>query len=204
MTAIRAIEDRIEIPAGTGEAIELAAGQVIQVVDADGRQVADLFAFVRDNSAEYHSAPHTRAFTNRLFPKVGEPFVTNQRRPILTLIADDSPGRHDMLIPACDPSRYRELGAPDGHSSCSANLVVALGKLGITPPITPQPINAFMDIPVGPGGNLTWNPATTRAGDSITLRAEMDCVLVVSACPQDLVGINSGAPTPLVVQILKK
>ncbi|MFE7445716.1 DUF1989 domain-containing protein [Streptomyces chartreusis] len=202
MTALRAIQERIEIPAGTGKAVELEAGRVVQVVDVDGRQVADIFAFARDNPTEHHSASHTRAYTSRLFPKVGEPFVTNERRPILTLVADDSPGRHDMLIPACDPSRYRELGAPEGHASCAANLAAALGELGISTPITPQPINAFMDIPVGTDDNLAWNPATTREGDSVTFRAEMDCVLVVSACPQDLVGINSGAPTPLAVRLL--
>jgi uncharacterized protein YcgI (DUF1989 family) len=61
----------------------------------------------------------------------------------------------------------------------------------------PQPINIFMDIPVGKDGTLSWETATSRPGDSITFEADIDCVVVVSACPQDLVDINAGTPTPL-------
>jgi uncharacterized protein YcgI (DUF1989 family) len=67
---------------------------------------------------------------------------------------------------------------------------------------TPQPINVFMRIPVGADGSLTWLSAATSAGDAITFRAELDAVVVVSSCPQDLVGINRGAPSPLAVEVL--
>ena len=44
-------------------------------------------------------------------------------------------------------------------------------------------------------------PAPTGAGDSVTLRAEMDTIVVVSACPQDLVPINSGDPTEIAPEV---
>jgi uncharacterized protein YcgI (DUF1989 family) len=59
-----------------------------------------------------------------------------------------------------------------------------------------------MRIPVGADGTLSWLPAPTAAGDAITFRAELDAVVVVSSCPQDLVGINRGAPSPLAVEVL--
>jgi uncharacterized protein YcgI (DUF1989 family) len=107
-----------------------------------------------------------------------------------------------MLIAACDPQRYAQLGAP-GHRSCSANMWEALAAVGhpYSGP-TPQPINVFMQIPVGADGTLSWLPAPTAAGDAITFRAELDAVVVVSSCPQDLVGINRGAPSPLAVEVL--
>ncbi|MEU5281063.1 DUF1989 domain-containing protein [Streptomyces asoensis] len=82
------------ILAGSGKAVDSEAGRVVQVVDVAGGQVKDVFVFARQDPAEHHSAPHTRAYTKRPFSKIGEPFVTNERRPILILIADDSPGRH--------------------------------------------------------------------------------------------------------------
>jgi uncharacterized protein len=193
--------ERVSVPAGRGRAVRVEAGARARVVDAHGGQVGDLFAFNAADPSEYHSAGHTRAHTGRLFPVVGEQFVTNRRRPILTLLADDSPGRHDMLIPACDPARYARLGAP-GHASCATNLRAALGELGLATVEPPQPINVFMDIPVAPDGRLRWLPAPTSPGDAITFRAEMDCVLVLSACPQDLAGINAGELTPLVLDLL--
>jgi uncharacterized protein YcgI (DUF1989 family) len=201
------ITRRIEVPGGTGRAARVRAGELVRVVDVAGGQVGDVFAFALETldeppRNEHHSAAHTRAATSRLFPAVGEPFVTDRRRPILTLVADTSPGLHDMLIAACDPERYAQLGAP-GHRSCAANMREALVDIGhpYTGP-TPQPINVFMRIPVGADGTLSWLPAPTAAGDAITFRAELDAVVVVSSCPQDLVGINRGAPSPLAVEVL--
>jgi uncharacterized protein YcgI (DUF1989 family) len=189
------------VPAGAGRAVALRAGQRVRVVDVEGGQVGDVFAFAADDPAQYLSASHTRTHTSRLFPHVGEDFVTNTRRPILTLAADTSPGAHDMLIAACDPERYRALGVPE-HASCANNLRTALSELGLRSDVIPQPINVFMRIPVDPNGDLSWLPAASRAGDTITFAAAMDCVFVVSACPQDLNAINGERPTGLEIEIL--
>lgn len=196
----------MEVPAGTGRAVRVANGERVRVVDVAGGQVGDVFAFVAPSGAdvldEHHSAQHTRAATSRLFPAVGEPFVTDRRRPVLRLAEDASPGIHDMLIAACDPARYAALGAP-GHRSCAENLQEALAAAGLRyAGPTPQPINIFMEIPVGPRGDLQWLAASSTAGASITFEAVLDCVVVVSACPQDIVGINAGALTSLDVEIL--
>ena len=192
---------RTVVPAGAGRAVTVRAGQQVRVVDVEGGQVGDVFAFAADDPTEYLSASHTRTHTSRLFPHVGEAFVTSRRRPILTLVADTSPGAHDMLIAACDPERYRALGVP-GHASCADNLRTALSQLGLHTDVIPQPVNVFMRIPVGPSGELSWLPAASRAGDAITFAAAMDCVFVVSACPQDLNAINGDRPTAMEIEIL--
>jgi uncharacterized protein YcgI (DUF1989 family) len=197
-----ALISRIEVPARQARVVELVAGESVRIVDVEGGQVGDVFAFVRDDPSEYLSAAHTRGHLSRLFPAPGEQFVTNHRRVILTLTADDSPGRHDMLIPACDPARYRALGVEGWHASCAQNLREAMAGVGIGIQTVPQPVNIFMDIPVSGAGNLAWMPAPTAAGDSVTLRADVDCLLVVSACPQDLVDINGGIPKPLGIDVL--
>jgi uncharacterized protein len=191
----------IDVPAREGRGVRVAAGQRFRVVDVDGGQVADTFAFRADDVAEYHSAEHTRAYVSRLFPRLGEPFVTNRRRPILVLEEDASPGVHDMLCAACDPERYAGLGVEGWHASCQENLRSAMAVLGFEHVEVPQPINLFMNIPVRAGGELGWEPAPTRPGDSVTLRAEMDCVVVVSACPQDIVPINHNRPTPIAIEL---
>jgi uncharacterized protein len=192
----------IEVPAREGRGVRVAAGQSFRVIDVDGGQVADTFAFRADDVSEYHSAEHTRAFVSRLFPRPGEPFVTNHRRPILTLEDDTSPGIHDMLCAACDPERYTGLGVSGWHASCRENLEQAMAALGVPAVEVPQPINLFMNIPVRAEGELGWEPAPSRAGDAVTLRAEMDCFVVVSACPQDIVPINNGNPTPIAIELL--
>ncbi len=192
----------ILVPASEGRAIRVREGEQVTITDLVGGQVGDVFAFAADHEDEHHSAAHTRAGISRLFPRVGEHFLTNKRRPILSLAADTSPcGSHDMLIAACDPERYAALGHP-GHRSCASNLESALAALGVTSPsVVPQPINIFMRIPVDGAGDLKWLPANTKPGDHVTFRALMDCVIVVSACPQDLNNINNGLPTDLLVSV---
>ncbi|WP_231743395.1 DUF1989 domain-containing protein [Mycobacterium sp. GA-2829] len=188
------------IPAGQGRAFRLRRGDGFRLIDVEGGQVGDLFAFAAADPDEHLSASHTRTSTGRLFPRIGERFETNRRRPILTLTADTSPGAHDMLIAACDPARYEALGAA-GHASCADNLRTALADLQLTTGVVPQPVNVFMDIPVGTDGDLRWLPARSRAGDAVTFEAVMDCVVVVSACPMDLNPINGGQPTSLAVEL---
>jgi uncharacterized protein len=183
--------------------VRLEAGRRFRVIDPEGGQVADTWAFVADDPAEFHSAQHTRVHVNALFPKPGQQFVTNRRRPILFLEADDSPGVHDMLCAACDPERYDGLGVDGWHASCQENLQTALRDVSVEPPrFAPQPINLFMNTPAGADGTIEWLPAPTKPGDAVLLRAELDLVLVVSACPQDILRINDGNPTPVEIELL--
>jgi uncharacterized protein YcgI (DUF1989 family) len=193
------------VPARAGRGLRLRRGDRVRVVDLAGGQVGDLFAYAETGPllTEYLSAAHTRAHTSRIFPAAGEDFVTNRRRPILRLVADDSPGRHDLLIAACDTERYDALGAP-GHPSCAQNLGDALAALGLTSGVpVPQPVNVFMNVPVAADGTLGWLPALTAPGDSITFEAAIDCVVAVSACPQDLTGINGAEPTALALDVYR-
>ena len=192
----------IEIPAREGRGAKLSAGQRFRCIDVEGQQCGDLFAFCLDDVREYQSAEHTRVWNNSLFPEVGEQFVTNRRRPILTFLEDKTPGKHDMLVAACDPIRFELLGCEGWHASCQENLQKAMAEFGFEDIEIPQPINIFTNLPVGQDGSLSWDPAVTKAGDSITLRAELDCYVVLTACAQDVLPINAKDPTSLALEIL--
>jgi len=189
------------VPAREARAMPVAAGARFRIVDVEGQQVCDLFAFVADDVFEYASAEHTRVWIDRLFPRAGEEFVTNRRRPILLFEQDNSPGVHDMLCAACDLIRYRLLGAEE-HASCEENLKGVMAELGHDAIETPQPINLFMSVRVEPDGSLTWGPAPTRAGDDVVFQARLDAIVVASACPQDLNEINNFRPSSIGIQLL--
>jgi uncharacterized protein YcgI (DUF1989 family) len=193
--------ESVRVPGGEGRALPLRAGQTVRVVDVDGGQVGDLFAFSAADPDEYASASHTRVAIRKLFPRPGDPVLTNLRRPILTVAADTSPGRHDMLYAACDPARYALLGAPASHRSCAGNLAEALRGRGLAAGVVPQPINVFMDVRAEPDGSLVSAPASSRPGDYLAFRAGMDCLVVLSSCPMDIVPISVGGITPLELQV---
>jgi uncharacterized protein len=186
----------IEIPARHGGATRLAAGQSIKIVNTFGQQVVDTWAFCTADMREFMSMEHTRIFIGRIIPQIGDPLVTNHRRPILTLTEDTSGGIHDTLVAACDRWRYELLGAVGYHDNCTDNLASALAALGLAPPETPSPLNLFMNIPVIDGNRIDVLPPVSTPGSHVTLRAELDCVVAFSACPQDMVPINGAAMTP--------
>ena len=183
------------IPARSGMAVEVKKGQFIRIINTHGKQVVDTWAFATSDVTECMSMSHSRASTLHISPLVGDTMVTNLRIPILTLIEDTTPGVHDTLIAACDKARYKSLGVVGGHANCSDNLRNALLTVGRVIPVnTPDPLNLFMNIPVLEGGRLAFESPMSSKGQSVRFRAEMDCIVAMSACPQDLVKVNDMQP----------
>ncbi|MCH8088477.1 MAG: urea carboxylase-associated family protein [Chloroflexi bacterium] len=190
-----------DVPARMGKAFRVSKGELIKVIDVKGGQAADFFAFNVDNIKEYLSAEHTRPSISRLFPLEGEGFYTQERRPIMTLVVDHTPGIHDMLFAACNPSRYRELGVEGWHASCEENLGKEMEAIGIPGVEIPQPVNLFTSFPLSSDGAIGIAAPETRPGDYVVMRAEMDSYVCVSACPQDQNQTNSGVPTEIRVEV---
>jgi uncharacterized protein YcgI (DUF1989 family) len=184
------------LPARSGRAARLAAGEAIRIVNTHGSQVVDTWAFNAADLAEHMSMEHTRPTLGTIFPKAGMKLYTNRRRPILFFEADSSPGVHDTLMAACDAHRYRLLGCVGHHDNCTDNLFAAMAALGLTPPECPAPLNLWMNIPVAADGATAWGEPVSKPGDFVVLRAELDCVVALSACPQDILPINGRDRVP--------
>ena len=191
------------IPAGHGRAFTLHMGETVEIVAPEGPQVADTWAFAGPGLAEVLSTEHTRSCLDKLSPGVGEAFYSDRRRAMLTVVSDTSPGTHDLLLSACDAGRYRQLGHHGPHRTCVDNLHEALAELGLQAPRTPSPVNVFENVSIGPGGRLQIVPPTVSAGEALSLRAEMDLVLVISACPMDIAPTNGRdrRPKPICVRL---
>lgn len=188
--------ETITIPARSGKAIHVLDGQIIKVINTHGEQVVDTWAFNAIDVAEFMSMEHSRVHFLKLRPEVGDTFVTNKRKPILTLLEDTSPGIHDTMLAACDENRYKLLGCAEYHHNCTDNLSAGMNEIGLEETETPSPLNLFMNIPWTDQGNLTLERPVSKPGDYVVLRAEMSAVLAFSACPQDLLPINGLAQQP--------
>jgi uncharacterized protein len=192
---------RYLVPARQGRSFTLPRQTCFEVRAPQGSQVADCWAFSSADAAEFMSMEHSRLHMGRIYPVPGSVFVTNRRRPILTLLADSSGGVHDTLLAACDPERYTLLGFVGRHDNCTDNLHTALKASGVRSPVTPSPLNLFENAPVAPDGCVTIVPPLIQPDGCVTLRAELDLILVISACPQDMVATNGADMTPRPIEI---
>lgn len=180
------------IPARQGRAVRLSAGQALKMINVSGHQVVDTWAFSAADVSEFFSAEHWRATVGHIIPRVGDRLITNRRRAILTFEEDTSPGVHDTIIAACDVHRYALLGCTEYHENCTDNLRAAMRAIGVRDHETPSPLNMWMNIPVSPEGDTSWGEPVSKPGDYVVLRAEMDCIVAMSNCPQDILPVNAG------------
>ena len=190
------------VPARRGRAVRLARGNSIRIVNTHGHQVCDTWAFSAEDPHEFLSMEHTRPTLEKIFPTKGDFLYSNRRRPSLFFAEDTSPGRHDTIIAACDDYRYGLLGCKDYHDNCTDNLAAAMRAIHAPLPETPQPLNLWMNIPVDADGRIGWGAPLSKPGDHVILRAEMDVVIAMSACPQDILPINGGRPVELHYEVL--
>jgi len=175
--------------AGSG-GVKLETGESFQIVNIEGSQVVDLWAFVQPDTKEFLSTEHTRSCLQKLIPEVGDNLYSNRRRPILKIIEDTSPGVHDMLLSACDIQRYELLGHVGYHKNCADNLTNSAKEFGHQLSDVPSPFNIFERVEINQNGQLAIEPPLVEAGQFITLKAEVALLVIMSACPMDIALTN--------------
>ena len=194
--------DLITIPARHAKAAFVKKGNKVKVINTHGTQVVDCWALNAHNLAEYMSMEHVRVSLERIYTRKGDVMVTNRRRPILKIMQDSAPGTHDTLLAACDRYRYELLGCETYHRNCTDNFWEALVAIGEKPVEMPSPFNLWQNTPVEPDGTIKPNPPVTKRGDHIIMRAEMDLIICLSACPQDITSICGQKPRTAHFQII--
>ena len=72
----------------------------------------------------------------------------------------------------------------------------ALKPTAIDVAYVPTPLNLFMNTLFHNHAEMEVAEPQAKVGDSVTFRAEHDCLAVMSACPQDLIPVNAHGCTP--------
>jgi uncharacterized protein YcgI (DUF1989 family) len=195
MTVIR----HLHLEPQSGAGLIVTQGQRLEIVDPCGEQVSDLVSFAAEDRTEWLSSGRTIDYANTIYLTTGHTLYSNRSRPMWTIL-EDTVGRHDFLLTPCSPETFTILYKTTGHHpSCFENLVHGLKPFGIAPDAIPTSLNVFMNVDVLPSGELRILPPRSRAGDHITLRAEMDLIVGVTACSAEL--SNNGRFKPIDVRL---
>jgi uncharacterized protein YcgI (DUF1989 family) len=119
-------------------------------------------------------------------------------------VIEDTVGGHDTIGGCCGAATNELLYGVSGRPGCRENLLAALEPFGLGRRDLVPNLNINCHVPVQPGNTLlerTFSAPTSRAGDHVALRAELDCIVVLSNCPQLLNPANAGELTPIRVQV---
>ena len=181
----------IIVPGGTGWAGRLPKESVLRITDLAGKQVGDLVMFRADDPAERFSQANTRKLENTIYLREGSR-LWSTKCAVLARIERDTVNRHDILSSACSPYDYPIRFGISEHASCLANLRTALEPFGIEEELIPDPLNVFMHQELAPNGTLSVEEPLSGPGDHIDIRLATECIVAISACPQDQNLCNGG------------
>jgi uncharacterized protein YcgI (DUF1989 family) len=200
--ALNRLVHRTDVPAYSGRALRARRGQVLRIVNVEGGQIGDFFALNPDDELEHLSPSETRSVLLRAFPRVGQAFQSNHRRPMLSLVEDYAAGVHDMMFHACSKEFYASLGAGPNHRNCKDNFQQAVTALLGRQIPAHDPVNLFQNSPLASNGTFLLEPNLARAGDFVKLRVEMDLVCVLTSCCWDLDAVHSQC-RPLSIEVFE-
>ena len=195
----RVLDSRVLPPSGY-IATTLRQGQVLRIVDLLGTQVADLIAYALDNLTEAFWITNTIRLNKTIYVTKGHTLYSELSRPMLTII-EDTCGLHDMLAGSCNAQIDGLRWGVDGHRGCAENLADAMAPWGKQRHEIPNSLNVFMNCPVKENGAWEVGAPLSKAGDYVDFRADMDLLIGISNCPQDLNHCNGGSIKPLGVMI---
>jgi uncharacterized protein YcgI (DUF1989 family) len=183
--------DELTIERGAGRAFPLLAGQHVRVLTPDGPQVADFDAFNLHQPRERLCSSRTRTTWGAHLSN-GHTLYSSPpaERIMLTIVADTVRPRpsargavsHDVLYGRCSRQLHAERGHPLPRG-CQEILADAIAAFGLAPEDVHDPFNIFMKTGLDADGRLFYEDPDARAGDYVELRAEIDCLLAISACP---------------------
>lgn len=199
----RLMDDFI-IPATYGKAFVVRQGQVLSIIQVEGPQMVDAVFLNANDHREVFHAGMTVAINmmtgEGTMQRITKLYSKPPRDNVMMTVVADPVGVHLAWNGGrCSRRFYEDLAGVKGHRSCQDNLAEALAPYGLSEDDVPDVFNAFMNVAGIEGGKFETIMPVSQKGDYISLRAEMDILAAVSACPFD----QLYTPRPLQIQIIE-
>ncbi|AYJ47734.1 urea amidolyase associated protein UAAP2 [Rhodococcus sp. P1Y] len=174
----------------------VAAGDVLTIIDLHGNQAVDTLLYAAADHSIRYSAAATITAQRNLFLTSGTVLRSDDSTPLMTIVADEV-GNHDTVGGACSQeSNTLRYGHHTKHQhACVENFLVEGAKWGLGKRDMVSNINFFMNVPVDADGTLGIVDGLSAPGKSLSLRAEVDTLVLVSNCPQINNPCNGFDPT---------
>jgi urea carboxylase-associated protein 1 len=186
------------VPARSPWSGVVPAGRHLTIVDLEGNQAVDCLLYNAHDTADRYSAPDTIAAQGGLFLTTGSVLRSCEGTALMTVVADDV-GRHDTVGGACSKeSNTLRYGHHTKHQhACVENFLREGARWGLTKRDLVSNINWYMNVPVEEDGTLGIVDGISAPGLRLTLRAEIDTLVLISNCPQVNNPCNGFDPTPI-------
>jgi uncharacterized protein YcgI (DUF1989 family) len=192
----------------TGWSAEMKTGHIIRIT---ATTTVDFVFFKAQNLCERFDQARTKVYNMTIYVTAGHKLMGRDNQHMMTILYDGNKvGTHDLQKGMCSGYRFRlaqqenrlgeyyprEIKEIPDHG-CYENLSKVLAPFGIIPEDIPSPFNLNQHMKIdGITGKMEHTPNRPAEGNNMDIRAEMDLLVALSACPDLAVGGK-----PLAVQI---
>jgi uncharacterized protein len=198
------------VPAGAMTSCVLRRHQRLRLTDVEGDANVAMLLFNRDHLLERYNMPDTLKAQHTAFLTKGHALYSDMGR-ILCSIVEDSCGSHDTICGLLDEDLVREKYGERRYGqhrnafyrNARDGLLIELGKWGLGPRDLVANLNLFSKVTTDPDGRLGYVAGHSRAGAAVELRAEMNVLAVLAACPHPLDPSPEYKPRPVKLEILR-
>ena len=190
------------VPKNSGAAFEMTRGQRLRIA---GKSIVDFVAFNLHDLNERFDQARTKTNQVKIFISTGDTLFSKRNNPMLTIVEDTfTEGRHDLQKGMCSRKRFEMVAQgtakrvfaegvdinpkkpeeiPD--HGCWENFSEAVKPWNISPDDVPSPFNIFQCMRIDPETGIMYDTMIRPTDEAhVDLRAEMDCLVAVSACPE--------------------
>lgn len=191
------------IAPGGYAARRLNRGARIRLVDVRGDACAALLAFNAERPIERLNVADTLKVQWNAYLGQGRLLLSDMGR-VLFSILEDTAGAHDAFCgvsnAATNAAKYGSGDNWGPHPNARDRFALGVAKFGLGRKDIHAAISFFKGVTVGGDGRLALDVGPFPPGRAVTLRAEMDVIVVLANCPHVLDPRPDYTVTPLQVR----
>jgi urea carboxylase-associated protein 2 len=177
------------IAAGGYAAKQLGRGARLRLTDLYGDACASMLAFNAERPTERLNIADTLKVQWNAYLGAGKLILSDMGRVLFSILEDDA-GTHDAFCGASNAAaNARRYGDGDNwgdHPNARDRFMLALAKFGLARKDIHPCLNWFKGVRIDGDGATVLQLGPYPAGRHVTLRAEMDLIVVLANCPHVL------------------
>ncbi|RYY74859.1 MAG: urea carboxylase-associated family protein [Gammaproteobacteria bacterium] len=201
------------IPGNGHWSLELRRGTFMKITDIEGAANVGMLFYNPRNLFERYNAPDTLKCQHTFKLQRGNCLYSDMGRIFASIIEDYSANGegnwHDTI---CGNSNAEQIEKNFGKRDYQTDrnqwfqngtdaFLVELAKYGLGRADMASNINWFSKITAGNSGNIKLDTKNQVAGNSVTLRFEMDTLVVLHACPHPLTATEAYPFKPVKIEL---
>jgi uncharacterized protein len=181
----------------------------LRLTDLNGRANVGMLLFNPHNLLERYNMSDTLKGQHTAKLTRGNMLYSDMGRTLMSVV-EDSVGWHDTIGGFSDAQlvrkKYGEASYQAVHNDFYRNgrelFLIELAKWGLGKADLVPNLNLFSKVAAGADGTLSFHPHNSQAGDQVTLRADMDVLVVLNTAQHPMDPAAQYAPGPVSLEIL--